>query len=1311
MNRICSFPLVLVLAACAMFLLSGCADAQTSAGDIIFGQAAAYTGPWAPGGRYAAGILAAFKEVNDRDGGIKGRRVRLLSIDDNYNITMSYGITAQLLGTTPVVAMLGNTGSEHTGAVISLAMKYNAAVIAPMTGASVFRRNFFPHLVHLRAGYDDEMAAILKLFVNQKKIKRIASVFQNDPTIRASRALMVNAMRSLGMKLVWEHSYTVESIAGENFTQIAQALHDSKAQGMMVYTIEAWAAPFLNTYYKMFPNDKSIYFVAGSWVGDAIQLHFKRQKFPQKQLFVSQVTPHPQSVTSTAATKYRAALMAHEGTTQNADYISFEGYLAGRLAIEFVRRAATVTRDGIMNAIYDSRFYQIDELLVGPFSRDCAFPIPAKGRSSMCQCSQGLRYVGMTTLSDTYDYVPLEEGGEYTYDVKECYAPVEFSRPIILGLPAATTNTTKSAYALLHKGLAGVPLLSAGVDLLELRTAPNDVQTKSTAMQVIVPAADVAQNSYDTFLIANVGLVPYERYADFPLFLGLTAAGLNKDRIHSSATATSTSTFERERVFLFPTLQQELYSIASLIQATKATVTTEPLAQVTVLLSPDVPADVDYVAMVRGSLRAHYHDGTHILTVYGGASDLSAKLRQLSAPNDLAVVVGMRDAADMRAVLDAMLPSTSSGAAAYCRATVAVLFSEAAAVWTDGLLAHPCTTTAATLSHVCADALDRLRLTSNLPLWTRPDSSYFTRRYLSDVGGIVVSSGDAAATNLSTLASPVGVSSPVRHPLTAAGYFMGRLMGLVLAQVSEATGPLMLKKMYDLGLILVVDVSLGPLQDAVDGDDTAHACNVGPRKLYHYSVRSVLYDAPDPHKHRVVTFSSCDVVYPDEPTDPTPLPLGAIIGGSVAFIAVLAILSFVHNQLHVRHLNRHAPRTPPMCFLLTDIQSSTRLWETFPELMAGAVETHHRVIRRLIEDYDAYEVKTIGDAFMIATRSTVDGTLLAMDIQMELFEAEWPEGLDVDAVYAPAGCDTNPDVWRGLRVRIGVHHAVEVQAKFVSSNGRYDYTGQDVMILSKVESSGNGGQVLMMQSTFDALCCAPEYATLVEPTVSHKLAMRDGHVEGISGAVTFHALLPLELGERFFVGEERLDVERDLGASGASESARTMDQSMASYVSTSSPAAHVSLYGVFHAFVAACPARHQARLVDIYAKHLMAKRPKRRPGNDNKVSPATMRSVARALELKLKLPTSSMNAKGGSMSLADSQRISVMSMSLSGSSHRSPQHRSHANHPARAGAVENNASDAPLFMPEELILPNEDKNNNTNNISKPSPRSSMYQIR
>eukprot|EP00760_Papus_ankaliazontas_P021917 PhM_4_TR18763/c1_g1_i4/m.4298 len=45
---------------------------SAAAEDVLFAQMAAFTGPWTPGPRYNAGILAAFKEVNDL-GGIYGR--------------------------------------------------------------------------------------------------------------------------------------------------------------------------------------------------------------------------------------------------------------------------------------------------------------------------------------------------------------------------------------------------------------------------------------------------------------------------------------------------------------------------------------------------------------------------------------------------------------------------------------------------------------------------------------------------------------------------------------------------------------------------------------------------------------------------------------------------------------------------------------------------------------------------------------------------------------------------------------------------------------------------------------------------------------------------------------------------------------------------------------------------------------------------------------------------------------------------------------------------------------------------------------
>ena len=59
-----------------------------------------------------------------------------------------------------------------------------------------------------------------------------------------------------------------------------------------------------------------------------------------------------------------------------------------------------------------------------------------------------------------------------------------------------------------------------------------------------------------------------------------------------------------------------------------------------------------------------------------------------------------------------------------------------------------------------------------------------------------------------------------------------------------------------------------------------------------------------------------------------------------------------------------------MCILFTDIQASTVLWAQVPDHMAAALDTHHDTIRRLIATHKAYEVKTIGDCFMIAVQVT-----------------------------------------------------------------------------------------------------------------------------------------------------------------------------------------------------------------------------------------------------------------------------------------------------------------------------------------------------
>ena len=52
--------------------------------------------------------------------------------------------------------------------------------------------------------------------------------------------------------------------------------------------------------------------------------------------------------------------------------------------------------------------------------------------------------------------------------------------------------------------------------------------------------------------------------------------------------------------------------------------------------------------------------------------------------------------------------------------------------------------------------------------------------------------------------------------------------------------------------------------------------------------------------------------------------------------------------------------------VFTDIESSTDLHEKCPEAMMQALKIHNSLLRELIKLCGGYEVKTVGDAFIVA---------------------------------------------------------------------------------------------------------------------------------------------------------------------------------------------------------------------------------------------------------------------------------------------------------------------------------------------------------
>jgi predicted ATPase/class 3 adenylate cyclase len=124
-----------------------------------------------------------------------------------------------------------------------------------------------------------------------------------------------------------------------------------------------------------------------------------------------------------------------------------------------------------------------------------------------------------------------------------------------------------------------------------------------------------------------------------------------------------------------------------------------------------------------------------------------------------------------------------------------------------------------------------------------------------------------------------------------------------------------------------------------------------------------------------------------------------------------------------------------LTFVFTDLESSTRLWETFPDAMKTAMERHDAILRDAVEHADGRVVNVTGDGLMAVFSSATDGASACVEAQQALRNEAWGE--------------TGP-----LRVRMGIHVG-EAQAR----GG--DFYGPSLNRAARIMAAGHGGQVLL----------------------------------------------------------------------------------------------------------------------------------------------------------------------------------------------------------------------------------------------------------
>ena len=332
--------------------VAGVTDAE-----IIFGMSAPFSGPAKELGRgMKTGIDLAFAAANDA-GGVNGRKLRLIALDDGYEPERTRAVMKDLADTRNVFGFIGNVGTPTAEVAVPFTLEKRMLFFGPFTGAGLLRRDPPDRYVfNFRASYAEETAATVKYLVDVRRIlpDEIAVFAQQDGYGDAGFNGVAKMLRKYNrnpdraLRVGYKRN---TSDVGEAVETLLKSRHPVRAV-VMVATYKA-AAKFIE---KVKAERPDIVFSNVSFVGSqalADELIMFGGKVAEG-VIVTQVVPLPQSK-STAVLKYQELLPKHS-LGEKPDFVSLEGYLAASLLIEGLKRAGPdFTTESLVDALEGMR--------------------------------------------------------------------------------------------------------------------------------------------------------------------------------------------------------------------------------------------------------------------------------------------------------------------------------------------------------------------------------------------------------------------------------------------------------------------------------------------------------------------------------------------------------------------------------------------------------------------------------------------------------------------------------------------------------------------------------------------------------------------------------------------------------------------------------------------------------------------------------------------------------------------------------------------------------------------------------------------
>jgi serine/threonine protein kinase/ABC-type branched-subunit amino acid transport system substrate-binding protein len=319
---------------------------------ILLGTSAPFTGPVGELGRSLyTGMQAWINQVNDA-GGIAGRKLELIALDDGYDPDRALANVRELAEEYRVFAFIGNVGTPTAEKTLPYILQKRMLLFGAFTGAELLRP--VPpnrYILNYCASLEEETAAAVHYVVEGRKVRpeQIAVFAQQDGYGDSGYRGVVRALRKYGRtpEQILRVGYRRNTSQVEYAAKQIVARKDIRAV-IMVPTYRP-AARFIG---RIRDARKDVLFTCTSFVDSDSLAAELLEMGPEYAdgVMVTQAVP-PIDSHSSMVVKYRKTLRRFH-PSKSPSSVSLEGYITAALLTAGLRQAGEeLTTDSLIGAL------------------------------------------------------------------------------------------------------------------------------------------------------------------------------------------------------------------------------------------------------------------------------------------------------------------------------------------------------------------------------------------------------------------------------------------------------------------------------------------------------------------------------------------------------------------------------------------------------------------------------------------------------------------------------------------------------------------------------------------------------------------------------------------------------------------------------------------------------------------------------------------------------------------------------------------------------------------------------------------------